>query len=80
MINAINHNFRIKSKDEKLSIDKYTERLHISLWDKIKLILNVRPNTKMKMFLEKGEKRINQQLDLLETIKQHKKMMKYIHA
>ena len=69
MINAINFNFRIKSKDNRLSIDKYTQRLHIPFCDKLKLILNLLPNKKIKTFMELGEKRINKELDLLETMK-----------
>ena len=33
----------------------------------------------MKMFMKKGYQRMNYQLDLLETAKQHKKILKYIH-
>lgn len=39
--------------------------------DKLKLITNIFPNKKMKRFIKKGNKQLNQMLDLMAIIKQH---------
>ena len=58
MIDAINHMHIIKSTDKSLDIN-IEKRLRLNFWNKLKLILNIFPNKKMKLFLKRGYKRMN---------------------
>jgi len=67
MISAINDMYAIKTSDSSLTL--LENRLNINFYNKLKLILNIRPNKKMKRMVSKGSKWMYFELDLMDIIK-----------
>ena len=57
---------------EDRSIDCQDNNLQVSPFNKLRLITNMCPNLTIKRFIDKGTKRLNQDLDMMGLIKQHK--------
>jgi hypothetical protein len=64
LISAINEMYSIRSNDKSIHIHE-GNKMHVSFCNKVRLILNCYPNKKMKRLLEKGQEKLDQELDLL---------------
>ena len=65
-------------KTDDVSINCQDNKLEISSLDKVRLVMNLYPNEKMKRFIKKGNLRLEKDLDMLELFKQHKHHHKYL--
>ena len=59
--------FHIKNEDETVSWKD--QDLHVSFYDKLKLVLNIRPNIKIKRLIDKGSEKLNTYFDLMFLMK-----------
>ena len=59
--------FNIQSKDSALKWDGY--QVQVSAYDKLKLIINFRPDKKLKRLLERGKHKIDHHFDLMLLMK-----------
>ena len=60
------------------SKDSQDSTMKVSFCNKLKLITNLCPNKKMKKFIQKGNKQLEKDFDLMEIIKQHKLHQKHL--
>ena len=75
-IEAINFMYSAKTKVESLIFNE--NKLQINFIQRVKLIMNICPNQHMKRFIAKGDKRLEEDLDMFNIIKQHKHHHKHL--
>ena len=60
--------FKIKTNQTNLvGYNKKLQILHINFFEKVKLIVNIKPNKKMKRMVTKGYERLEKELDLMDV-------------
>ena len=69
-IEAINFMYSVKTKVDSLVF--HENNLQINFVQKVQLIMNFCPNPQMKRFIAKGDKRLQEDLEMFSIIKQHK--------
>ena len=70
--------YTAKTKVE--SLDFHEDKLQINFIQKVRLIMNMCPNPQMKRFIAKGNKRLEEDMDMFCMIKQHKHHHKFLKS
>ena len=63
--------YLVKSKDTSLRESIKENTLEINFFEKVKLLTNIFPNKKMKIFFKKGNEKLEPKLDIMNIVKQH---------
>ena len=66
-LEAISALFEIKSNDNSRKWEE--KELYVSFYDKLKLIVNCRPDEKLKKLVDRGTEKLNVKFDLMYQMK-----------